>query len=248
MWYPYSFWSVTLWVAFPLSRIESFPSHTRTRILQCGEPASTSISHFIRVLFNCFLFRLLPFVGGWGEGRGGHRSLPHLSLSTASAIIDILADVASLLFTGGRNTGHRLPHVFWQQNRPLTQTQPSETNWTVDISLASAQATHINMSWRKHGLRASTRLQAVIWATNPDRVLNSSKGLDITMASGDNAGHSGQPGPSYCLVSSYASVYGAYTAPSRTCSLPALGGCWWACGCLLPSPKILFVCFSFGYK
>lgn len=128
-------------MAFPLSRIESFPSHTRTRILQCGEPASTSISRFIRVLLNCFLFKLLPFVGGWGGGRGGHRSLPHLFLSTASAIIDILADVASLLFTGGRNTGHRLPHVFWQQNRPLNQTQPPETNWTVDISLVSGGST-----------------------------------------------------------------------------------------------------------
>lgn len=86
--YPYTHWStVKLWVACPLSRTESFPSHTPTWILQCGEPALTSISCFIKVLLNCFLFRLLPFVGGWGGGRGSHRSLPHLSLLCLQSLI-----------------------------------------------------------------------------------------------------------------------------------------------------------------
>lgn len=152
--YLYTQWSVVkLWVACPLSRTESFPSHTPTRILQCGKPASTSISHFIRVLFNSSSLGCCPlWVVGVEVGEVGVVTEVFHICPSQLHLQSLISLQISLLFTVGRNTGHRLLQDFWQQNRPLTQTQPSETSWTVDISLASGGSTgHSHQYVREEG-------------------------------------------------------------------------------------------------
>lgn len=84
--------------------------------------SSTSLSHFLRLLFSrfqyrllvCFCFCFLWWVKGvWSRGGNCHRSLPPLSLSTVH-----LQPSLSLIVCGSKD--HGPPLGFWRQNTPWT--------------------------------------------------------------------------------------------------------------------------------
>lgn len=83
-----------------------------------------------------------PSRDGHGKGRGCHGSpSTPLSLSCESAVINITAKAASLLFPVRWSTAHGLPHGFWWRTQPAgrspTQIRTSEAAQTTDLSKTS---------------------------------------------------------------------------------------------------------------
>lgn len=83
--------------------------------INCGELTSASLSYFLRVLFDGFLFRLLLF-GGVGVGATDAFYVPLSQLCLQSSI-----SLAPSHFTVNGSTDHGFPHSFRQQHRPQTR-------------------------------------------------------------------------------------------------------------------------------
>lgn len=151
-----------------------------------------------------------------------------LFLNCVSAVINITAKVASLMFIDNGSMDNGLLHGFWWQHRPWTwplkQPEPRTSTW-----LQAAAKTR-DICW----------LSAATWAmginTEPgysktlesDMTLGSSTDMNITVASGGSTGHPHQPGPHCCRVSSSTSLHRAHTlyisvlpiSPSHIVHLP----------------------------
>lgn len=115
----------------------------------------------------CYLSR-----DGRGKGRGCHGSpSTHLSSSCESAVINITAKAASLLFTVRWSTDHGLPHGFWWRTQPAgrspTQTRTSEAAQTSDISKTSGDRSGHSQYCPKlqHNPRTPTWLQVAAQTT-----------------------------------------------------------------------------------
>lgn len=131
MCYPYTHWNVVkLSVACHFNRLSHYRFSPLPEAINCGEPTSASSSHFLTVLFNGFLFKVLPSVGGGLIGRVGicNRSLPGSSLSTVLLQSSISLQKCSLQPVGAWVMGF---HSFSGDS-----TDPSSCSRTMDLDMA----------------------------------------------------------------------------------------------------------------
>lgn len=90
----------------------------------------------LRVLFDGFLFRLLLWgAWNWSEVRSCNRAFSAPLSQLCIYNHQITAKEVLLLFTVSWSSEHGLPHGLWSQQRPLTQTRPSESAWITDIDM-----------------------------------------------------------------------------------------------------------------
>lgn len=122
---------------------------------------------FLRVLFNVFMSRLL-----FGGGGSVYTSLLCPFFSTESAVMDTTAKVTSLPCIVIRNTDHRLPWVFWEQNEPRASTGSQASVGAMDLniwSLVTMQTADINMTLC-HSMSQITVVLERTWPIDINRV------------------------------------------------------------------------------